>query len=99
MLKKEQKNVSFVENYSNQQTMKNSLEEVKNRTAYPHLKKIAEKKLEIIINKNSGEELEMELDKLIELVEESERERIRKELKQDILIPLNHLLKPLTNKV
>ena len=60
--------------------MKNLLEEIKNSPNYPRLKKIQDKKLEIIMNKNSGEELELELDELIELVEESERERIIEDL-------------------
>ena len=56
--------------------MKNSLEEIKKSPNYPRLKKIQDKKLEIIMNKNSGEELELELDELIELAEKLEGERI-----------------------
>jgi hypothetical protein len=52
------------------------LEKTKNSPNYPCLKKIQDKKLEIIMNKNSGEELELELDELIELVEKLEGERI-----------------------
>ena len=57
------------------QDMKLSLNKVKESTYYPWLKKIADKKIEILINKNIEDELELELDDLIELVQEMEQKK------------------------
>ena len=52
-----------------------SLNKVKESPYYSWLKKIADKKIEILINKNIEDELELELDDLIELVEEMEQKK------------------------
>ena len=51
------------------------LNKIKESTYYSWLKKIADKKIEILINKNIEDELELELDDLIELVEEMEQKK------------------------
>lgn len=52
-----------------------SLNKIKESPNYSWLKKIADKKIEILINKNIEDELELELDDLIELVEKMEQKK------------------------
>ena len=59
-----------------------SLNKVKESPNYSWLKKIADKKTEILINKNIEDELELELDDLIELVEDMEQEKLKDEYRK-----------------